>query len=1095
MTAAVGAAGAGAADARARREELLGALTEAGLAPEADPRRIAEYSFDASNYRVVPAAVVFPRTESEVAAAMAVCHRLGVPATARGGGTSMAGNAIGDGLVLDLSRHMNRVLAVDETPGTAVVPTAAVPTAAVPTTAVPTATAEAGVVLTDLRAAVHAATGGRLTFAPDPSSQSRACVGGAIGNDACGNHSVRHGRTADHVEALRLVTADGLRLTATRGGIEATDPRDGPAAARAEHLTAQLRDLASDHLGAIRTELGRFPRQVSGYHLRHLLPEEGFDVARALVGSEGTCAIITSATLRLVPRAARTGLLVVGYADVVDAARDVPAILRHRPTAVEGVDEVIVETMRRRRGADSVAELPDGRAWLFIELDDDEAATPATDTGSTATTDTAAGSAAAASGLEARVAGLADELTRDGHAVEALVVTDPVARADLWRVREDGAGLSSRLTDPETGRTIESWPGWEDAAVPPERLADYLAEFRELLTRHGLTGVMYGHFGAGCMHIRISFDLRSDAGRAVFRDFCTDAARLAVRHGGSLSGEHGDGRARSELLPIMYSPEMLGAFDRFARIWDPAGLLAPGGLTSTRPIDADLALAGVPDRRPPHGLGLLTAADGAHPVQACIGVGRCRTSTGGVMCPSFRATGDEKDSTRGRARVLQEVVRGTLPVTHPAVEESLELCLACKACSSDCPTGVDMATFKAETLHRRHRGRLRPRVHYSLGLLPVWLRATGRIAGPLNAVMATRVGRAAARLGGITPDRELPRFASAAQLRAELGRAPDSVWSVDRNAPAAARASAPHGVAPHGAGPTAGARTSAEVVLFLDSFTRGLRPAVAGAAARVLGSSHTSVACSSRHCCGLTHITTGRLDSARRTLRETVRHLDGIRGPNGEEVPVVVVEPSCAATLRGDLPRLLGDTSDTSSGQGAGTHDRADTDAGPDAATDAEAARRVAARIRSAAEHLGALAASGRAPAWPGGAAPDRVTVQTHCHEYATFGNRVQLATLTALGVGSVREATGCCGVAGDFGFTAGHEAVADAVAEQALAPALRADPDAPVLTDGFSCATQITHLAARDPLVGDRTGRHLFELLDPDPLTDPTRATSRRKP
>ena len=1045
MTATVGA----------RRDALLAALADAGLTPEADPRRIAEYSYDASNYRVVPAAVLFPRSESEVAAALAVCHRLGVPATARGGGTSMAGNAIGDGLVLDLSRHMTRVISVDEAGATAAPGATG--------TGPATVTAESGVVLTDLRAAVHAATGDRLTFAPDPSSQSRACLGGAIGNDACGNHSVRHGRTADHVESLRLVTADGLRLTATRHGVEATDPSDAAGTARAEHLTAQLRDLAAGHLAAIRTELGRFPRQVSGYHLRHLLPEEDFDVARSLVGSEGTCAIVTAATMRIVPRAARTGLLVVGYADVVDAARDVPAILPHRPTAVEGVDEAIVATMRTRRGADSVAELPDGRAWLFVELDDDnhDDDNTAADTSADTPAATADTPAATASGtLEARISALADHLTRDGHAVEALVVTDPATRADLWRVREDGAGLSSRLTDPATGRTIESWPGWEDAAVPPERLADYLAEFRDLLDTHGLTGVMYGHFGAGCMHIRISFDLRTEAGRAVLRAFCTDAAHLAVRHGGSLSGEHGDGRARSELLPIMYSTEMLGAFDHFARIWDPAGLLAPGGLTATRQLDADLALAGVPDRRGPHDLGLLTSPDGAHPVQACIGVGRCRTSTGGVMCPSYRATRDEKDSTRGRSRVLQEVVRGTLPVTDPAVEESLELCLACKACSSDCPTGVDMAAFKSEALHRRYQGRLRPRVHYSLGLLPVWLRATRHLAGPLNAVLSTPLGRAAASLGGITPGRELPRFASAGQLRAELARVPDSVWHV-------------------GTGDRGSAHTSAEVVLFLDSFTRGLRPAVAGAAGRVLGSSHTSVACSADHCCGLTLITTGRLDAARRTLRETVRHLDGIRGPDGSEIPVVVVEPSCAAALRGDLPRLLGDT-------GTGGDSTSDWDSG-----EAAAARRVAARVRSAAEHLGHLAASGRAPAWPGGAAPDRVTVQTHCHEYSTFGNRVQRATLTALGVGSVREATGCCGVAGDFGFTSGHEAVVDAVAEQALAPALRADPDAPVLTDGFSCATQVAHLSAHDADVGRRTGRHQFELLDPDPATDPVPTAS----
>ena len=1000
---------------------LVGALVDAGLAPESDPRRIAEYSYDASNYRVVPAAVLFPRSESEVAAALAVCHRLGVPATARGGGTSMAGNAIGTGLVLDLSRHMNRVLEVDEAAGTVA--------------------AEAGTVLTALRAAVHAATGDRLTFAPDPSSQSRACLGGAIGNDACGNHSVRHGRTADHVEALRIVTADGLRLTATRTGVEATDPADAAAAARAEHLTTHLRDLASDHLAAIRTELGRLPRQVSGYHLRHLLPEEGFDVARSLVGSEGTCAIVTAATVRAVPRSARTGLAVVGYADVVDAARDVPAILRHRPTAVEGIDEVIVATMRQRRGADSVAELPRGHAWLFVELDDDGSDDDGGDDDGGDDDEAGAGGR----GLDARVAELADELTRDGHALEVLVVTDPVARADLWRVREDGAGLSSRLTDPATGATIESWPGWEDSAVAPERLADYLADFRDLLARHELTGVMYGHFGAGCMHIRISFDLRSDAGRAVMRAFCTDAAHLVVRHGGSLSGEHGDGRARSELLPVMYSPEMLDAFARFAGVWDPAGILAPGGLTATRPLDADLALAGVGRRD----LGLLTSPDGAHPVQACIGVGRCRTTSGGVMCPSFRATGDEKDSTRGRARVLQEVVRGTLPIDDPAVEESLELCLACKACSSDCPTGVDMATFKSEALHRRYTRRVRPTAHYSLGLLPLWLRGTVRAAGPINALLGTRAGRAAARMGGLSTERTLPRFASARQLRDELARVPESVWTVREPAPG---------------------RTSAEVVLFLDSFTRGLRPAVAGAAARVLGGTHTSVACTADQCCGLTHVTTGRLDAARRTMTSTARRLDAIRGPGGEEVPVVVVEPSCAATLREDLPRLLADT------------------------PHADAARRVAARVRSSADHLGRLAAEGRAPAWPGGAPPDRVTVQTHCHEYATFGNRVQRATLTALGVGSVREATGCCGVAGDFGFTAGHETVTAAVGELALAPALRADTDAPVLTDGFSCATQVDHLAAGDPTTGPgRTGRHLFELLDPDPRPDPSPAPTRR--
>ena len=1006
-------------------DELVAALRSAGLAPEFSARRVAEYTFDASNYRVVPMAVLFPRTEDEVAAALAVCHRLGVPATARGGGTSMAGNAIGTGLILDFSRHMNRVLSVDEAAGTA--------------------TAETGAVLTHIRAAVHSATDSRLTFAPDPSSQSRACLGGAIGNDACGNHSVRHGRTADHVVELRLVTSDGMRLTATRSGVRATDPDDGDARARAEHLERELRELASDHLAAIRVELGRIPRQVSGYHLRHLLPEEGFDVARALVGSEGTCAVITSATVTIVPKSQRTSLIVAGYADVVDAARDVPLLLRHRPTAIEGIDEIIVQTMRVRRGPDAVADLPDGHAWLFIEVEEPADGEGAADD---------AGEGFPNADL------LSDVLRSDGHVLDLRRIDDPGERADLWRVREDGAGLSSTLTDPDTGATFSTWPGWEDSAVRPEMLAGYLAEFRELLGSHGLTGVMYGHFGAGCMHIRINFDLRSEYGRGVFRAFCTDAAHLAVKYEGSLSGEHGDGRARSELLPIMYSPEMLGAFERFVQIWDPAELLAPGGLRETRPMDADLALAGIGHRD----LGLLTSGDGQHPVQACIGVGRCRTSSGGVMCPSFRATGDEKDSTRGRARVLQEFVRGErieADWSSTEVAESLELCLSCKACSSDCPTGVDMATFKSEFLSRHYARRLRPLAHYSLGLLPLWLKVTPYLAGLLNRVLRTRLGQLGARAGGLGKNRTLPEFARAADVRAEMGRVPDTVWHAKdpKSAPAALR-------------------NSTEVVLFIDSFTRGLRPQVAGAAARVLGGTHSSVACSAEHCCGLTHVTTGRLGAARRTLRKTAEFLDGVRGEGGAEVPIVVVEPSCAATLHEELPRLVSEA-----------HDAIDV-------AEAERARRVAARVRSVAGHIGDLAAQGKAPAWPGGDAPSAVIVQTHCHEYATFGNRVQRQTLSALGVGSVVEATGCCGIAGDFGFTAGHEDVADAVAEQALAPALREHSDAPILTDGFSCHAQVAHLSATDPTTraaggAGRRGAHLLELLDPDPAGTPAAPTT----
>nr|WP_187329161.1 FAD-binding and (Fe-S)-binding domain-containing protein [Jongsikchunia kroppenstedtii] len=912
-----------------------------GLDVEVDgsSRRLTEYSYDASNYRIRPRAVVFPRSESEVATVARWCHEHGVPLTTRGGGTGMGGNAIGAGVVLDMSRHLNRVGPVD---GDMI-------------------TAQAGAVLTDVRAAALAQSGGRLTFAPDPSSQNRATVGGAVGNDACGNHSVRYGRTSDHVHALHIVTIDGLRLTATRDGIRAADQSDGPAVARAAELSTRLHELATAHLAALRTELERFGRQVSGYHLARLLPENGFDVARALVGSEGTCAIVVSAELLLVPVRPTGALVCLGYRDVVAAATDVPDILPLEPAAVEGIDDTIVATMRYRRGRDAVSGLPDGSAWLFVELDDPDTATE-----------------------------LVARLQQNGRLVDSTVVTDDAPRRALWRVREDGAGLSSRPVDATGRAAYESWPGWEDSAVPPAQLADYLRDLRALLDAHDLTGVMYGHFGAGCMHIRITFDQATAAGRRIMREFCLAAAHLVVRYGGSVSGEHGDGRARSELLPIMYSPEMIRAFIEFKTLWDPRGVLNPGSIVNPPPLDVDLALADS------HADDPLSAS-----ARACIGVGRCRTSSGGVMCPSYRATRDEKDSTRARARVLQEMMR--LPVVDRAADdarEALDLCLSCKACATDCPTGVDMASMKSEFLHRYYGDHRRPRSHYSLGWLPLWLKGAGLAPGAANAVG----GRWALSMAGLDSRRTLPRFASRSAVRAAL-----------------------HGLPP---------LSSGTAVLFADTFTRGFRPQVLTAAAEVLGDVGGAVG----GCCGLTWISTGQLDRARKVLRRTVSLLD-----DGTDRPIVVPEPSCASALADDLPRLL-DTDD---------------------------ARRVAARVQTFTEAVGQRLDAG----WSPGSVTDRVVTQTHCHEYA--GNPLQRGkVLSRLGIGTVANAEGCCGVAGNFGFEKDHYEVSMQVAEHSLAPLLRANPGVPVLADGFSCQVAVEHLAATDPDIRPAAVVHLAELL-----------------
>ncbi|MEV6326207.1 FAD-binding and (Fe-S)-binding domain-containing protein [Streptomyces sp. NPDC051909] len=877
-------------------------------------------TMDASNYRRVPLGVVAPRDAADVAAALAVCREHGVPVVARGGGTSIGGQATGTGVVFDFTRHLDDVVSLDPEARTAVV--------------------RPGLVLDRLRAAARPYG---LTFGPDPSTHSRCTLGGMIGNNACGAHSVAWGTTADNVRALDVLTYDGRRLRLGQDG---------------QGAPAGLTELVARNLAALRTGYpAGLPRRISGYALDALLPERGADVARSFCGSEGTLGVVTEAEVRLVPLPAEPVLVVLGYADESAAADAAAGLLPYRPLTVEGMAADLV------RGA---AGLPRGAAWLFCEVDG---------------------------------TGAARELARAADALDAVVVTDPAGQRALWRIREDAAGTATRMRDGG-----EAWPGWEDCAVPPARLGAYLREFRGLLAEFGLRGIPYGHFGDGCVHVRIDFDLWEGKGDGVrvFRRFSEAVADLVVAHGGSLSGEHGDGKARAELLPKMYGDALVGLFGEVKDLWDPDGGLNPGMLVRPEPLDTGLRFEGLPLVGPAAGLGREAAR--------CVGVAKCRVagpgSGPGVMCPSYRATGEERHSTRGRARLLHEMALGeviTDGMRSEEVRDALDLCLSCKGCRSDCPVGVDMAAYKSRFLEGYYAGRSwrRPRSHWTMGGLP---RLLDRFGAGLNTARRLPF---AARLAGVTPERELPWVAERSFVS----------WFGER----------------------ASDRPPA-LTLWPDTFTDHLAPQVGVAAVRVLEAAGLGVALPpGRVCCGLTYVSTGRLGAARRVMRRTLDVMgEAVTGEGAR--PVVVLEPSCAAALRTDLPELLPD--------------------------DPRAAR-LASSVRTFAEALEELA-----PDWDPPRADRPVTGQTHCHQHAVLGDAADRRLRERAGLEG-ELAGGCCGLAGNFGFEPGHYEVSTACAEDRLLPALRSAPaDAVVLADGFSCRTQMAHLAPEYHV------RHLAEVL-----------------
>lgn len=913
----------------------------------------ALYATDASNYRQVPIGVVIPRDLEDVLDTVEACRHFGAPILARGGGTSLAGQCCNVAVVLDFSKYLNQILQID-------------PAAA-------TARVQPGVVLDDLRDAAEAY---HLTFAPDPSTHDHCTLGGMIGNNSCGVHSVMGGNTVDNIEELDILTYDGLRMRVGKTSDQELQRVISEGGRRAA-IYAQLSSLRERYADLIRARYPRIPRRVSGFNLDQLLPENGFHVARALVGTEGTCVTVLEARARLVYSPPARSLLVLGYPDVYAAGSRVMELMAHAPLAVEGLDDRLLDAMRQKgMHRENLALLPEGATWLFVEF---------------------GGETKAEADGRAREAMAA--LGADRHPPAMRVYENPADVKTAWLIRQSAPRAASRMPGQP-----DSYEGWEDAAVPPERLGLYLRDFRRLLDRFGYRTGIYGHFGQGCIHTRIDFDLKTAEGVGKFRAFVEEAADLVVGYGGSLSGEHGDGQARGELLPRMFGEELVQAFREFKAIWDPEGRMNPGKVVDPYRLDENLRLGASyrPEQMSTH---FTYPEDGGSfplAVERCIGVGTCRQNRGGTMCPSYMVTLEEKHSTRGRARMLFEMLRGDSINGGWGAEEvrdALDLCLACKGCKSECPANVDMATYKAEFLSHYYEGRRRPIGAYTVGLVPWWSRLATRAPLVANCFTQTPLLSAAVKAAaGIPRQRRIPAVASETFVH----------WF--------ARRSAPSGERP-------------VVVLWPDTFNNYFHPETARAAVEVLETAGYQVHVPRRvPCCGRPLYDYGRLEAAKGALQQI---LDELEPQLARGFPVVGLEPSCVAVFRDELRNLFpGETR----------------------------ARRLSEHSFLLSEFLQRVVPN----FWPP-RLRRRAIVHIHCHQKAIMGTRDDAAILAKLGLDFGILDAGCCGMAGAFGFQREHYDVSMKVGERALFPAVReADEDTLIIADGFSCREQIFHATGR---------------------------------
>ncbi|HET8604510.1 MAG TPA: FAD-binding and (Fe-S)-binding domain-containing protein [Marmoricola sp.] len=942
-----------------------------------DDQALAAYSTDGSNFRQVPMGVVVPASIEAGAEAVRVCAEQGVPLLSRGGGTSLAGQCTNHAVVIDWTKHCNKLVSVDPERRTCVV--------------------EPGIVLDDLNRQLSEHD---LRYGPEPATHPNCTLGGMIGNNSCGATAQRSGKVSDNIVRLEVMLPDGTRFWCGPTSEEEyadIERRGDPRAAVYRKLRA-LRDAYADD---IREGFPQIPRRVSGYNLDQLLPEKDFHVARALVGSESTLVTVLHAELDLIPVLHERVLVVLGFDSIVDAARAVPDVLPFEPIALEGVDHYLVrdERIKHMHGV-TLDSLPDGDGFLMVQFGGNDKEE-----------------------VEQRAKAMVEALQKSEHSPSADVLDDPQKEDQFWAVREAGLGATAHV--PGHPDTFE---GWEDSAVPVERLGDYLDDLYHLYDEFGYlndTGPsLYGHFGQGCVHTRIPFDLFTADGVRTYRRFMESAARLVTSYGGSLSGEHGDGQSRGELLTIMFGERLVGAFEEMKAIFDPGNRMNPGKVVHPAKLDQHLRMGADWSPHQKQRLWFAYPEDDGSFVQAaqrCVGVGKCRQHSNEghqVMCPSYQVTGDEQHSTRGRARLLYEMLNG-----HPdgtikdgwrseEVRDALDLCLACKGCKTDCPVSTDMATYKAEFLAHHYEGRLRPRADYALGYLPTMSRLVqtaglAPLANRLSAVPALR--RLATRSAGLE-DRTIPKFATQSLQD----------WWKDRP-----RVTGDRGT----------------VVLWPDTFTNRFEPAIGKAAVEVMEDAGWTVEIPTEPlCCGLTWISTGQLKTARKQLRHGA---DVVSDHLHRGDLVVGLEPSCTAALRSDGPDLLSEDLDV---------------------------KKLAASTVTFAELL-----REHTPGWQAPQVPhDKALAQVHCHQHAIMGWDDDQELLKDAGVDAEHLESGCCGLAGNFGFTAGHGQVSHDLAHRVLVPRVNeADEGTAILADGFSCRTQIREYAdaSRRPV-------HLAELI-----------------